>query len=220
MATALTSTFPGSPALEWPGLPALLSVLDRPVGAQEAPEAAVDAEDIRASLGGDGDAFERIVRRHQGRVAGWMRRFARDRGEMEELVQDVFVEAYVSLTLFRGQAPFGHWLRKIAVRTGYRHWKDLARGRRQVPLEDASLPAAGLPDMTPAQAGELMERLLSSLSPPDRLVVTLLHLEQLSVAEAARLTGWTGPVIKVRAFRARRKLATLAQRLIGEEVQP
>jgi len=55
-------------------------------------------------------------------------------------------------------------------------------------------------------ARDLLEKLLGSLSPQDRLVVQLLHLEERSVAEIRRLTGWSEPMIKVRAFRARKKL--------------
>ena len=59
----------------------------------------------------------------------------------------------------------------------------------------------------------MVEKLLSELEPPDRLVITMLDLEQRSVKEIAGLTGWGLPRIKVRAFRARRKLRTLAQAL-------
>ncbi len=219
MVTALAQRFPGSPAFDRPGLPAWLSALAQPAAAEVDADLGADARDIRASLGGDGDAYERIVRRHQGRVAMWMRRFSRDPGEVEELVQDVFVQAYLSLASYGSRAPFEHWMRKIAVRTGYRHWKERARARLSVPLDGALLRAAPLPDLTPSQAGELLETLLSSLSPADRLVVTLLHLDGLSVAEAADLTGWTRPVVKVRAFRARRKLAALAGPLAEEEAR-
>lgn len=67
------------------------------------------------------------------------------------------------------------------------------------------------PDTAPASARELLETLLSQLSPDDRLVISLLDLEEQSVKEIARLTGWNIPLIKVRAFRARRKLRKLAE---------
>ena len=73
-----------------------------------------------AVLRGDGDAFARIINRHQAKIADQMRRFSRDPLVIEELVHEVFVEAYTSLKSFRSYAPFVHWLRKIAVRVGYR----------------------------------------------------------------------------------------------------
>ena len=63
--------------------------------------------EIRAAAGGDGEAFGRLVQGHQEAVADYMWRFTRNRGQWEELVQDVFVEAYFSLKSFRGRAPLG-----------------------------------------------------------------------------------------------------------------
>jgi RNA polymerase sigma-70 factor (ECF subfamily) len=59
----------------------------------------------------------------------------------------------------------------------------------------------------------MVEKLLSQLAAPDRLVITLLDLEQRSVKEIAQMTGWSVTLVKVRAFRARRKLRALAQAL-------
>lgn len=169
-----------------------------------------DLQDIQQSLRGDGEAYARLVRRYQGQVAAQMWRFTRDRQELEELVQDVFVEAYRSLGRFRGQAPLLHWLRTIATRTGYRFWKERARQQRQTPLPELDVLAAP-PDKTLDQreAAELLEILMAGVSPSDRLVLSLLHLEELSVAEIARRTGWTRISVKVRAHRARKRLKEL-----------
>jgi len=62
-------------------------------------------------------------------------------------------------------------------------------------------------------ARELVQELLTRLNPPDRLVVTLLHLEEKSVAEVQAMTGWSAPLVKVRAFRARKKLQRFLSQL-------
>jgi len=175
----------------------------------------VDWTDIQNTLNGDGDAFGELVRRYQGQIGQWLWRFSRDRTVWEELSQTVFVEAYLHLGKFRGTAPFINWLRKIATRVGYRHWQVAARQRRrgQVPLVDD--PAV------PVTAGNLVERqdealvlhqLLDELPPRDRLVITLLHIEERSVAETAELIGWSQVMVKVQAFRARKKLRVLWER--------
>jgi len=173
---------------------------------------AADGADIDASLRGDGNAFARLVERHQQAVGRLMHRFARDRTTHESLVQDTFVEAWQSLASFRGDAPFVHWLRVLGTRVGFRHWRSAARHR---PLTTVSpetldaLPAAldGLPAAN--EAAEIVHALLARVSPRDRLVLTLLHLEGLSVREIAALTGWSQVMVKVQAHRARRRLAAL-----------
>ncbi len=168
-----------------------------------------DLEDIEASLDGEEEAFARIVRRYQGEIAAYMWRFAHDASGCEELVHDVFVEAYLSLGSYKGKAPFLHWLRKLATRVGYRHWKRLDRERAHpwVPLEEDKLRLVQPHEVDdPAAASEQIHRLLSHLPPRDHLVLTLLYLEDCTVKEAAELTGWSRAMVKVQAHRARKKL--------------
>jgi len=168
-----------------------------------------EADDIRAALNGDGSAYERIIRRHQQAIGRRMLRFTRDRREAEELTHDVFVEAYVNLRSFRGESPFEHWLQRIATRTGYKFWK--RRGKNKaVELEVAE----AVPTRSSAASDDLAEevhRKLEQLPPRDRMVLTLLYVEERSVAEAAELIGWTQTMVKVQAFRARGKLKKLIE---------
>jgi RNA polymerase sigma-70 factor, ECF subfamily len=171
-----------------------------------------DKTDIAASLNGDGEAFARILRRYQGEIAAYMWRFTRETTVCEELVHDVFVEAFFSLGSFQGKAPFLHWLRKIATRVGYRHWKKRTRERAvpTVPLEEATLAQTPFPATEdPETASKHLQRVLSRLPPRDHLVLTLLYLEECSVQEAADLLGWSRAMVKVQAYRARKKLLQL-----------
>jgi RNA polymerase sigma-70 factor (ECF subfamily) len=174
--------------------------------------ASVDIEDIRRSRGGDSDAYRRLVERHQGHVGRILWRFSRDRLVHEELVQDVFVEAYMSLNSYRGKAPLDHWLSRIATRVGYRYWKLAARKRRTESLTLAEwdmVPDESTEEMDPSRAAALVHRLLAQLRPRDRLVLTLRYLEGCDVAETARRTGWTKSMVKVQSGRARKKLEKL-----------
>jgi RNA polymerase sigma-70 factor (ECF subfamily) len=179
--------------------------------------ASADERDVALSLGGDGDAYERIVRRHQDDVARMMWRFTRDRATLEELVHDTFVEAYLSLDRFRGDAPLGHWLARIATRTGYAYWKRRDREARRRPLELREWDA---PDRKePADKvdlAQLAHAMLARLRPRDRLVLTLLYLDGRSVAEAAELSGWSRSMVKVQAFRARKKFRALLEEEFGD----
>jgi len=167
-----------------------------------------DLLEITATLNGDGEAYRHLVQRYQGQVAAQMRRFTRDPVILEELVEDVFVEAYFSLKGFRGRAPFLHWLRRIATRVGYHYWKSRARNRdREEPLTETILKVAVAPDNLSSQeaAGTVFE-LLARLPAPDRLVLTLFYLEQCDTEEIASRTGWNRTLVKVRLHRARKKL--------------
>src|SRR3990172_8455286 len=136
----------------------------------------LDWTDIRASLGGDSEAYRRLVVRYQGQVSKLLWRFSRDRQIHEELVQDVFVEAYLSLKGFKGASPFSHWLSRIATRVGYRLWRQTARqsdtgGLSQEELEqfaDEEIDRIQVDD-----AAALVHRVLAQLPPRDRLVLTL-----------------------------------------------
>ena len=93
-------------------------------------EQSLDIEDVRASRQGDPDAYKRLIERHQQRIGKIMWRFSRDPLVHEELVQDVFVNAYLSIGTYREKAPFEHWLIRIATRAGYRYWKQKARQKK------------------------------------------------------------------------------------------
>ncbi|MBI2195261.1 MAG: RNA polymerase sigma factor [Planctomycetes bacterium] len=171
-----------------------------------------DVRDIQLTLQGDGDAYGRIVARYETEIGRQMWRFSRERATYEELVHDVFVEAYLSLPGYRGESPLLHWLRKIAVRVGYRHWKRRARLRASAPAPHQDWDQEVDPraeELSDPEAGQRVHALLAQLPPRDRLILTLLYLDERNVEEAARLTGWSRTMVKVQAFRARRKFRKL-----------
>ena len=167
--------------------------------------------DIQASLQGDEQAFACLIGRYEARVASQMSRFTRDHAILEELVQDVFVEVYLSLPGFKGRAPFLHWLRRIATRTGYRYWKRKERERhRRAAIGASDLAILAEPeDRTPFEAAETLHKLIGLLPPKDRLVISLYYFDEYGTAEIAERTGWTRTMVKVRMHRARKRLKNL-----------
>ncbi len=169
--------------------------------------------DVAASLRGDGAAYARIIERYQTVIACRMTRFTHDPNAIEELTHDVFVEAYFSLPSYEAHAPLEHWLQRIATRVGYRYWKRKDSNKTisyQQPLHDQ-------PMMADISAGnderEEIAQVLEKLPPRDRFVLTLLYLESRSVAEAADLAGWSQTMVKVQAYRARRKFQKLYEKM-------
>jgi len=173
-----------------------------------------DTRDVAAALAGDESAYRRLVERYQDLIGGQMQRFSRNTAVRDELTHDVFVEAWLSLRTYRQAAPFLHWLRKIAVRVGYRYWTTTRGHEREVVLSEHAWQQfqGALPDPEIASnAAELVHLLLARLPPPDRLVLTLIYLDGCTVAEAADRAGWTVTGTKVQAFRARNRLRSLLE---------
>ena len=139
------------------------------------------------------------------------------RASEEELAQDIFLKMFTNLDQYQGAVPIEHWVSRIAVN----HCLNAIRAQKIRPewrMADLSEEQAdaleavttGTTEPTdPARtmaARELVEKLLEALSPPDRLVIRMLEIEEKSVAEIQQSTGWSSTMIRVRAFRARRKL--------------
>ncbi|MFZ5830173.1 MAG: RNA polymerase sigma factor [Planctomycetota bacterium] len=195
------------------------TVQDRGPAAVE--QSLADEQDIRLALQGDGAAYAQLVARHQQSIAAYMWRFTRDHNLWEELVHDVFVEAYFSLHTFRAESPWSHWLKRIATRVGYRFWRQRDRQRSEGvrPLEEWHQPqaSADVPVGATDAAAEV-HGWLARLAPRDRLVLTLMYLEEHSVETIAKLTGWSRSMVKVQAHRARERLRKLMSAGVPKEV--
>ena len=142
-------------------------------------------------------------------------------------MQDIFLKMFTLLDQYQGAVPFTHWVSRIAVTTCIDQlraqkrrpefrWADLSENEAEV-LDNVLTDER---DVAPGQAlaaRELVQKLLAQLKPDDRLVIQLLDLEQKTIAEISALTGWNQTLVKVRAFRARRKLQKLFQELQSKE---
>ena len=137
------------------------------------------------------------------------------------------MKMFSRLEQYQGAVPFPHWVSRIAVTTCIDHlraqkrrpefrWADLSEDEAEVLDAVLTSESDQAPDDALA-AHELVNKLLGQLNPADRLVLQLLDLEQKTVAEICALTGWNSSLIKVRAFRARRKLQKLFQELQRKE---
>jgi RNA polymerase sigma-70 factor (ECF subfamily) len=190
------------------------------------PPEASDPELIAAIRGGDPARFEELVRRYQARLFATARRYARREDEVEDIVQEVFLKAFTKLDSWRGDAPFEHWLMRLAVHTCYdflrRHQRNREHNLSEISAEESTWleKFARSPDESTADADaarSLVGKVLDQLSPANRLIITLLELEDRPVKEIAQLTGWSVPLVKVRAFRARAEMKKILHRLAPEK---
>jgi RNA polymerase sigma-70 factor (ECF subfamily) len=180
---------------------------------------ATDAVLVVRAAAGDAAAFDLQVQRWKDRLLRLALRFFRRREDAEEIVQEVFLKVHRAAATWRSDAPFEHWLLRIATNL----CRDRLRERRrrpEAPLADLSDDAAGWLDQAlrgasleaaRADAARLLAAdLLDALPPQDRIVLVLLDLEGMSAADVAAATGSTRAAVKVRAMRARRALRRLA----------
>src|SRR4051812_43332676 len=185
-----------------------------------------EAELIAAVLKGDASSFEPLVQKYSPRVFATARRYARRESEIEDIVQEVWVKAFQKLASFRGEAPFEHWLMRLAVRTCYDFLRGHQRNRETVFSEltedegdwlERFVKDPSAADERADAARQLVNRVLEQLSPPARLVITLLEIEDRSVKEIAQITGWSVPLVKVRAFRARAEMKKILGKMSKEK---
>jgi RNA polymerase sigma-70 factor (ECF subfamily) len=185
-----------------------------------------DSELIAAVLKGDAASFEPLIQKYQPRVFATARRYARRESEVEDIVQEVFIKAFQKLASFRGEAPFEHWLMRLTVRTCYDFLRGHQRNRETAFVDMSEQETDWLErfnanpvetDDHAAAARELIEKILSQLSPEARLIITLLEIEDRSIKEIAELTGWSVPLVKVRAFRARAQMKKCLEKITKEK---
>ena len=175
----------------------------------------------------DEDAARALFRHLYPMVARRVRSHLPRRTSEEDLVQTVFMKVFANLDRFSGAVPLEHWVSRITINTCLNQlaaekvrpelrWADLSEEQTQA-LEAVAAGPEELEPLRNLAAREIVEKLLAQLVPADRLVLTLLHLEGRSVDEVRQITGWNVPVIKVRAFRARRKLRKYFEKLMSEK---
>ena len=187
-----------------------------PVGASD------DRELVRRAQREDKEAFEELIRRHQHRVFAVAGGIVRRREDVEDVAQQVFVKAYFSLKRFDQRAAFSTWLYKITVNECW----DMLRKRKVRPLvyeadlseEQARQVISSAekgkdePDISERlEARQRVERLLDGLDERDRLMLILKEVEGFSIEEIADVLDLNANTVKVRLFRARRRVVGQAK---------
>jgi RNA polymerase sigma-70 factor, ECF subfamily len=184
----------------------------------------LDLDLAHQAQAGDESAFAEIVRRYSPRVFSVASRFFRQRSLVEEAAQEVFLKAYTQLGSFEGRGSFEGWLTRIATNTCLNMVRG-AKRRPELTVSDLTDDESSWLDQQSAGeqpsvennvvAADLADRLLSVLSPEDQQTLLMIDGEQASVKEVAEATGWSESKVKVRAFRARKKVREAMEKLLS-----
>jgi RNA polymerase sigma-70 factor, ECF subfamily len=178
---------------------------------------------IALALDSDESAAKQLVEHLYPAVIRIVRNHLPRRESEEDLSQEIFLKIFAKLHQYRADMPFEHWVSRISVNTCIDHlrkqrnrpeyrWSDFSEEQQAI-LDNLKEHASAPAQQSPGESRELLERLLLSLKPDERLVVRWLYLEEKSVAEICDLTGWKPSKIKVKGFRARQKLMATVKRL-------
>jgi RNA polymerase sigma-70 factor (ECF subfamily) len=187
-----------------------------------------DTDLARLSVQGDESAFAEIVRRYSPRVFSFSSRFFRRYDLVEEAAQEVFLKAFMQLKNFEGRGSLEGWLTRITVTTCI---NILRSSKPQAELMAADLTedetawlenkmsnAASVNHRSEEDkliAADLVNRVLETLPPEDALILQLIEGEGASIKEAASATGWSESKVKIKAFRARRRMREAVQKLLN-----
>jgi RNA polymerase sigma-70 factor (ECF subfamily) len=180
----------------------------------------------RAAREGDESAFEEILRRYSRRVFHYASKFFRQRSMVEEAAQEVFLKAFTELGSYEGRGSMEGWLTRITTNTCLNMLRSSKR-RPELTVSDLSDDETTWLDSNMAVAAnerhqsserslvaaDLAGRVLETMAPDDRLVLTMIDGEDASVKEVADMTGWSESKVKVQAFRARRRMREAVEKL-------
>ncbi len=170
---------------------------------------------VEAARRGQPGAFAALAEELRPNIFQLTSRFARTTPDFDDLSQDICLRLWKSLPALREPEGFLAWFKLLAVRACY-DWLRRRRSRQDREVSHEALAArGGLPaeavtgDEAASRAADVLQSALARLKPDERLVVTLLELEEYSVAEIAGFTGWSEGNVRVRAHRARTALRRL-----------
>lgn len=183
-----------------------------------------EEEIVGRVLRGEIDAFALLIERYQVKVSAMARRYLRREEDAEDAIQTVFIKAFQKLKDWRREAPFEHWLSRIALRVCLDKLKKEKR-RPEVLFSEFSAEEEDWvghfrisPEAASSRSGaarELVRRAMESLSPEARLMVDLFEIQGKTAREISALTGWSAAGVKMRAFRARLQLKKVLKKLMN-----
>lgn len=177
---------------------------------------------------GNERAFEEILRRYSPRVFRVASKFFRQRDEVEDAAQEAFLKAYTQLSSYQGRGSLEGWLTRITTNQCINKLRSLKRRPEssvseltdhEGPWLENQLAGVSMERHQSSESGrvaaDLAEKVLSELPADDRLVLMSIDGEHLPVKDVAAMTGWSESKVKVRAFRARRRMRKAIEKLLG-----
>ena len=182
------------------------------------PDPSQEAEWIRLCQSGEGESFAPLVDAYQRRIFSIVFHLVRRRNDVEDIVQEIFMKAFVAIGSYNSQSSFGTWLSRIAVNHCYDYlrrqrsskvtyfWEMSEEGQRRVESHSQSPEDGRLDSEEKLAVGDLANKLLARAPTEDRVILTLKEIEDKSVEEISGILGLKLSTVKVRLHRARKRM--------------
>ncbi len=181
-----------------------------------------DIDIISSVLEGDVDQFALLIDKYKAKIFKIVSMHI-PHDYVDEVANDIFFKSYKSLKTFKNDSPFVNWLTVIAIRSCKDFWRQ-KYAQKDVPMssfdeETEQTIELGIDYRTPEtnvlgdENYKMLMKAMEQLKPVERTIISMMYAEERSVAEIASLTGMTESNVKVTAFRSRKKLAEIINKM-------
>ncbi len=183
-----------------------------------------DTQLVQAALGGDKEAFGCLVERYQDRVFNTLVRVLGSRDDARDIVQDAFVQAFVKLDSFRGDAKFYTWLYRIAMNLALSHRRrrrlteSLDATKENVGEEPVAQQPTAAQDLIERERAEQLQQALLKLNDGHRQILVLRELEGFSYETLSEILELPVGTVRSRLFRARIQLKEQLEIILPDEM--
>jgi RNA polymerase sigma-70 factor (ECF subfamily) len=174
-------------------------------------------------LSGETQAYASLVDRYKSMAFTLALRLLKNREDAEEAIQDAFLKAYRSLQDYQFQSSFSTWLYRIVYNTGISKLRTIKNKYEDISFDDLEDPvfvdqSNALDRLRAEDQKKYINAAISTLPEDESFIVTLYYINESSIDEIGKITGLSGSNIKIKLFRARKKLYLSLGKILKDEV--
>jgi len=178
---------------------------------------------IVKTLAGDTQSFGILVERYQTMVYSLALKMLKHKEEAEEVAQDTFIKSYKSLSKFSGKSKFSTWLYRIGYNTCLDRIKGNVKYNNNVEIDTISSTELSSVEsifegIERKERSEIIQDCMNQLPDDERVILHLFYFEELSLKEIKKVLSISESNIKVKLFRARKKLFTIFKNSVEHEI--
>lgn len=183
-----------------------------------------DDQIIEAIKNGDTNAFSQLVDRYKDLVYTLAIRMLKHKEEAEEVAQDTFIKVYKSLNKFKGDSKFSTWIYRVAYNTCLDAIKKNKKHINDVEIDEFTYNKLdtidnALDNIIKKERSQLIKNCINQLPEDSSALLTLFYFEELSLDEISKIINVETNTVKVKLFRARKKLAVVLEQYLQPQIR-